>query len=57
MNVVNGQLAAESVNVELAIELYSEAINKFRSMLPHGFDKKVSKTVVTQSEGKKNKCR
>ena len=52
MNVVNGQLAAESVNVELAIELYSEAINKFQSMLPHGFDKKVSKTVVTQSEGK-----
>ena len=49
---MNGQLAAESVNVELAIELYSEAINKFQNMLPHGFDMKVSKTVVTQSEGK-----
>ena len=42
MNVECGQLAAESVNVELAIEFCSEAMNKFQSTLPHGFDKKVS---------------
>ena len=29
-------------------------MNKFQSTLPHGFAKKVSKTVVTQSEGKKH---
>ena len=52
INVASGQLAAESVNLELAIELCSEAMNKFQSMLPNGFDRKVSKTVVTQSEGK-----
>ena len=60
INVASGQLAAESVNVELAIELCSEVMNTFQSRLPHGFDKKahVSKTVVTQPEGKKTyKCR
>ena len=45
INVASGQLAAESVNVELAIELCSEAMNKFQSTLPHSFDKKVSKTL------------
>ena len=29
-------------------------MNKFQSTPPHGFDKKVSKTAVTQSEGKKH---
>ena len=55
--IISGQLAAESVNVELAIKLCSEAMNKFQSTLPHGFDNKVSKIVVTQSEGKTCKCR
>ena len=54
INVASGQLAAESVNVDLAIELGSEAMNKFQSSLPQGFDKKISKTVVTRSEGKKH---
>ena len=27
---------------------------KFQSALPQGFDKKISKTVVTQSEGKRH---
>ena len=29
-------------------------MNKFESTFPQGFDKKISKTVVTQSEGKKH---
>ena len=33
------------INVELAIELCSEAMNEFQSSLPHGFDKKLSKTL------------
>ena len=37
----------------LLSNFFSEATNKFQSTLPHGFDKKVSKTAVTQSEGKK----
>ena len=41
INFTSGQLAEESVNVELAIELCSEAINKFQSTLRHDFDKKV----------------
>ena len=56
INVASDQLAAESVTVELAIKLCSEAMNKYQSTT-HGFDKKVSKTVVTQSEGKTCKCR
>ena len=52
INVASGQLAAQSVNVDLALELGSEAMNKFISALPEGFDKKISKTVVTQSEEK-----
>ena len=51
-NFASGQLAAESVNEDLVIKLCSEFMNKFQSTLPHGFAKKVSKTVVTQSEGK-----
>lgn len=54
INIASGQLAAESVNVDLAVELGSEAMSKFESSLPQGFDEKISKTVVTQSEGRKH---
>ena len=42
------------MNVDLAVELDSEAMSKFESSLPQGFDKKISKTVVTQIEGRKH---
>ena len=45
INFACGQIAADSINVELAIELCSEAMNEFQSSLPHGFDKKLSKTL------------
>ena len=52
IRVAGGQLAAVSVNVELAIKFGFEAMNEFQNTLPHGLDKKVSKTLVAQSEGK-----
>ena len=54
INIASGQSAAESVKVDLAVELGSEAMSKFESSLPQGFDEKISKTVVTQSEGRKH---
>ena len=42
------------MKVDLAVELGSETISKFESSPPQGFDEKISKTVVTQSEGRKH---
>ena len=53
INVTSGQLAAELVNVDLAIK-HGCGVMKFQIALPQGFDKKISKTVVTQSEGKRH---
>ena len=46
------QLAHESINVNLAIELGSESMIKFEKSLTEWFEEKISWTIIPQSEGK-----
>ena len=54
LRVVNGLVANEKVNVDCAVELGEHALSKFKSSLPEGYYKPLTKSVVTMQEMKKS---
>ena len=45
VNIVNGQIVAESVNVDGAVKLGTQAMKQYESKWPEGFNEKISKVV------------
>ena len=54
MNIVSGQVAEKSVNIDQSRELLSKMMSDFLKSWPEGFNKTISKPVVTMSMGKKH---
>ena len=53
VNIVNGQIAAESVNIDNAIELGTQAMKQYESKWPEGFNENISKVVDFMTDSKK----
>ena len=54
VNIVNGQIAAESVNVDGAVKIGTQAMKQYESKWPEGFNEKISKVVELMTESKKH---
>ena len=54
VNIVNGTVANDKVNVDCAVELGELAFTKFKSTLPDGYYETLSKSVITIKAMKKS---
>ena len=54
VNVVNGRIAPESVNVDRAVEIGAQQMGEFERKLPGGFYDTISKKVQTMAVMKKS---
>ena len=52
-NIVNGQVAPDSVNVQNALQMVEQQSNEFEASLPEGFHKTIQKRVKTMEVMKK----
>ena len=53
MNIVNGRLASDQVNVMDTVTIGKEMVNEFERELPSGFYKPLKKKVITLETIKK----
>ena len=54
LNIVSSRVAEKSVNIDQSVELGSKMMSDFLKSWPEGFNKTISKPVVTMSMGKKH---
>ena len=50
-NIVNGQVAPDSVNVQNALQIGEQQSNDFSASLPQGFHETIQKIVKTEDSG------